>query len=476
MLKINQKIPEQYRDEFLKQQIVFIKSRVYLFCALAIGIYFFASLTGMIINPDMFKIIEVFTGLILAAGAVLILYVNHRIRTLRAAKINAYLFTAFVLTLLVKLGNSYADIPSVSASIFVFCLFLVAITIPWTPLEVVPIWAMHIVAFTASFLCVKYLPGVIVEDFSLREYLDGVLFLTMAFWLCLVVRRKETARDIENFVLFKEVDEKNTQMRKELEWATRIHKTIIPDSISTDRVDIAVDYLPAYYIGGDYVKFDFLEHDRLIFVISDVTGHGVPAALLVNRLHAEFERLVKEGNEPGPLLKELNEFIKEDFTGADMYLSAFCGLLDFKKTQLTYSNYGHPPQYIYSAKESRVHQLSAQTSLLGVPLDDEDVYQDHIKVGEKDKILLFTDGIIEAVGPEGEEYGRGRLEDFLKKNHGLQSENFNAKLLKELNAFKDGNFRDDVCIMSIGIKPHPSLLEMGTQIFKHHEHKGTGSA
>jgi hypothetical protein len=469
MLKINQKIPERYRDEFFRQQTVFIKNRVYLFCILAIGIYFSASLLGIIINPGLFKVLEIFVGLALAAGAVIILYVNSRIRTLRATKINAYLFTALLLALLTKLSIGYADVPLVSASIFVFSLFLVSMTIPWTPLEVVPIWAMHAVAFTISFLCVKYLPEVSGDEFSLREYLDGILFLTMAFWLSLVVRRKETGRDIENFVLLKDVEDKNSQMSKELEWATRIHKTIIPDSVTTDRLDIAVKYLPVYYIGGDYVRFNFLDHDRLVFIISDITGHGVPAALLVNRMHTEFERLAKEGKEPGALLKELNEFIKEAFEGADMYLSAFCGLLDLKKMRLLYSNYGHPAQYVYNEKESRIYRLPSQTSLLGVPMNDEELYQSDMKVDEEDKILLFTDGIIETTGSGGEEYGSGRLEGFLKKHHELPPEEFNASLLKELDSFKEGSFKDDICIMNIGIKPHPSLFELGSQIFKHQQ-------
>ena len=106
-------------------------------------------------------------------------------------------------------------------------------------------------------------------------------------------------------------------------------------------------YLPVYYIGGDYTKFNFLEKDKLIFIITDVTGHGVPAALLVNRIHSEYERLAKEGYSPGELLRELNKFIEEDFGSSGMYLSAFCGLLDFKKMKLTYSNYGHPSQLLF---------------------------------------------------------------------------------------------------------------------------------
>lgn len=464
-IKSYSKVPKQYRDEFLAQETALIKSRVHLFCMLTIGLYFFASLIGRIVYPDEYKIIELFMGLILTAGGVLILYLNHRTKTIRIAKLNAYLFTTLLLVLLARVGVAYADNPLVSSSIFVFTLFLVSMTIPWTPYEIIPLWSMHVLAFTASFLCVRYMPETAESLFGLRQYLDGVIFLTMAFWLCLVVRRKETKRDIENFALLKDVEEKNDEIRKELEWATRIHKTIIPDSTKTDKADIAVSYLPAYYIGGDYVRLNLIGHNKLLFSISDITGHGVPAALLVNRTHAEFERLEKGGKEPGPLLKELDEFIKKDFEGSGMYLSAFCGLVDFNHMQLLYSNYGHPSQYVYSEKGGCLNRLSSQTSLLGLPLKDKAIYQSNIKIGERDKILLFTDGIIETTNKAHEEYGTERVEDFLKRNHSLAVEEFNQKLLEELKVFTNGAFKDDICITSIEIKHHRFL---GSKIFKFH--------
>ncbi|MFC1480375.1 PP2C family protein-serine/threonine phosphatase [Candidatus Omnitrophota bacterium] len=471
MFQTVKKIPEQYREEFLEKQTSFIKSRVHLFCLLTVSIYFLAVLTGYILYPEESAILEVIVGLSLVVGGALILYLNTIARTIRIAKLNAYLFTALLLVLLVKLGITYKDDALISSAVFVFTIFLVSVTIPWKPVEVILVGAMHITAYTVNFLYVKFLTAPPAGSFGVQEYLDGFIFLSMAIMLCLVIRRKETGRDVENFVLLKQVEDKNELMRKELEWATRIHKTIIPDSTSTDNVDIAVNYLPAYYIGGDYVKFEFLADDRLIFIISDVTGHGVPAALLVNRIHAEFERYAKEGKRPGLLLKKLNEFIKEDFEGSDMYLSAFCGMLDFKEMQLSYSNYGHPPQYLYRAKESDTQSLFAQTSLLGLPVDDDKVYQSEIDVDKGDRIFLFTDGVTEAVDSKGEQYGTKRLEDFLETNHTLSPVAFNDKLLKELNSYKDGKFKDDVCIMGIEIECAQTLLSAGTHLFRHHKKK-----
>ncbi|MGB2601426.1 MAG: PP2C family protein-serine/threonine phosphatase [Candidatus Omnitrophota bacterium] len=445
-------IPEKYVAGFIFEQTRLIKSRVNLFCALAIILYFSAVISSLIIYPDTVITLDIILGGVLFIAASIILYFNWKTKSLLIAKVNAYLFTALILVVLVKLGMVYGDAPVISASIFVFTIFLVSVTIPWKPIEIIIIGLMHVIAYSATFLYVKHLTGTDIVSFGLNQYLDGLIFLMMAFSLCIVVRMKETARDIENFVLFKEVEEQSDQMSKELELATRIHKTLVPESMKSPKVDIAVSYLPVYYMGGDYAKYKFLDNNKFIFIICDVTGHGVSAALLVNRIHAEFERLVQEGEGPGVLLRDLNSFIEQDFAGTEMYLSAFCGLVDLNEMCLKYSNYGHPPQYVYHSKEDEIVPLKAQASLLGIPLEDNGLYETKVKVEKGDRILLFTDGLIETVDKEGVQYGGERLEEFLAKNRDLPAEEFNRALLKNVDRYQSGKSRDDIFILDIGIK------------------------
>jgi len=467
VLKTIAQVPEKYLKEFREQQTRFIKSRVLLLCILAISIYFFAVILGFIVDPGESTALEIVIGFFLICGGGVLLYLNSRTKTLQIAKLNAYIFTAFLLILLVKMGIFYKDEAVISSALFVFTIFFISVTIPWTPKEVHIIGFMHVAAYTVNFFWVRILPGVSKEAFSMAEYFNGLIFLSMALILCVVLRRHETARDIENFVLLKEIEDKNEQMSKELEWATRIHKTIISGPISNDKVEIGVTYLPVYYIGGDYVKFEFIGKDKLIFIIGDVTGHGIPAALLVNRIHAEFERFAKEEKSPGVLMKELNEFIKEDFEGADMYLSGLCGLVDFKHMTLSYSNYGHPPQYVYSGQNEKIHSLPPQTSLLGLPMDDDNIYQNEVELDKGDRILLFTDGVTEAANKESEEYGKKRLEKFVAKNHTLSPEQFNGKLIEDVKSFNDGDFKDDICLLNMEIKTHLPLIH-----WPKHKHEG----
>jgi sigma-B regulation protein RsbU (phosphoserine phosphatase) len=332
-------------------------------------------------------------------------------------------------------------------------LFLVSVVLPLSALDVLYVSALHFIAYTFFFVYLaQWHPDMITTPFTMKEFLDGVTFIAMASLLCGVIRYKETRRDTENFILLKTIESKNAQMEEELAFARRIHQTLIPKSISTDLADVAVMCLPMREIGGDYARFHFIDRERLVFMISDITGHGVPAALLVNRLHTEFERLAKDGRAPGELLKALDLFIREDFRDTNMYLSAFCGLLDFRQKGFLYSNYGHPAQYIYRITDSDVQALGSLTMLLGMPASDDRVYEHKVGFERGDMIFLFTDGVIEATSASGEEFGRSRVEAFMRANGGLSANDFNRELLEELAAFKSGEFRDDVSMLAIRIK------------------------
>lgn len=448
------KIPQKYEDEFLRNQTDFIKSRVRLLCGLVIGIYFSLTLVSFLFLPKQFKLQEIYIWGALVLGGLLILSLNRRARTIKEAKRNTYLFVTLFLIILIRVNILNPDQIPIATLIYLLVLFLVSFTIPWRPLESVPITFTHIAAYSYLYSHVqRFMPETVRSDFSWTTYITGLMFFLNAFVLVLIIRERETTREIENFVLLKDVEAKNAQMEKELELATKVHQTLVPKSIETDLVDIAVMYLPMSHIGGDYARFHFIDNERLIFIICDVTGHGVSAALLVNRFHSEFEQLAEQGKQPGVLLKELNNFIVREFQDSNMYISAFCGFLDFKEKKFVYSNYAHPTQYFYKATDSSILYLGSQAALLGLSFGDEGaIYQSQADFERGNRLYMFTDGVIETRGLGDEEFGMQRLEDFIQRNHGLKPEAFNRKLFDELNAFKTEKFKDDIFILTVGIK------------------------
>jgi hypothetical protein len=453
MLDHTKKIPFSYLGEYVAKQVSLTKSRVRLLCFLIVGLYFIPTLIDWFIQPKKFPAQEYPVAGLLVLVCAMILYMNQRSRTITSVKFAAFLFSALIMVLLTKLNIIYYSYADNSSTFYLLTLFLISFTIPWRPRNVALLAVLHYAAYWSLYLYFsQYATGHSRRALTPPDFYDGLILLTAGFIFCFIIRRKEWIRDIDNFILLKEVQEKKEQMQKELELATRVHKTLIPKSMSTDMVDVAVMYLPMYYIGGDYAKFHFVDKDKLIFIICDITGHGVSAALLVNRIHAEFERLAHEGKEPGALLKELNDFIVEDFKGINMYLSAFCCELDFKKGTVTFSNHGHPPQYMYRLSEPNFSPLEPQASLMGIPLADDGVYQRSISFNRGDRILLFTDGVIETRGRDGFEFGKERLEDFIRKYHSLDVDYFNRQLYDELRAFRHDPFEDDIFIVNIRIK------------------------
>ncbi len=451
-------IPSRYLDEHHRQQWTLIKSRVRLACLVTTSIYFFVSFQYVIrkavFHVDTFKAAELPFWAILLTGTAVLISLNQKASSVRASKLCGFLYTAVFIVALTGVGVVYHDNALVFVFYYAFALLLSSMMIPWSLSDVFHLTGMVVTAFTFYYFYVTlYLKYPIPHLSRFHPYVDGLIFIGIAYLICVVIRKKENDRTIENFLLLKEIEEKNKQIEEELELARRVHKTLIPESLQTDEVDIAVSYIPMGYVGGDYAKFKFLDKHRLMFFISDVTGHGIPAALLVNRVHAEFERLAQPDVQPGDLLKELNHFISRDFEGTHMYLSAFCGLLDFKTMKLIYSNYGHPNQYIYHVHDSKVRKLGSHTTFVGISLEeDEGRYEEELSFERGDRILLFTDGVIETTNAEDESFGETKLMDFLKRNHEVSHEELNQRLIEELNRFKQGNFKDDIFILNLKTK------------------------
>lgn len=377
------------------------------------------------------------------------------IKTFKAARLSAALFMLLVLVVVTRDSIAYRIAPFEAAMSFILLLFAFSFIFPWSLKTVIAVSISHFLAYSIYLINVpRYDYYGAIVDTAVHDYLSGFIMLFLSSIVSCAVVRRERLRDAENFVLLKKVEEKNRQMEKELKLATRVHSKLIPHSTSTPLADIAVTYVPMYYIGGDYAKFHLLGKNRLIFIICDVTGHGVSAALTVNVLNTEFDRLSREIDAPGEILKAINRFMINNFSELNIYTSAFCGLLDFRglSRKFIYSSYGHLPQYIYRSSSPPIERLTAQASLLGLPFNDKKLYQNEIALAKNDSILLFTDGVIESRNPQGSEYGTDKVESYIKKNSRLGVDVFNDNLLHELKSFSHNRIRDDLFILNIRTK------------------------
>ena len=449
MEKLKIDTPQKYKEEYLIQRTQCFKQRISVLCYAIVALFISALALTQILDPAHFTLQKMYPLAVLIVSSFYVLFINSKVRTLPQAKNLALLFTSFPLILFI-FGSVYEPL-SFSYAQFILSLFFISLLIPWSLRDIGVLIFLHfsawwIYCFSRDLNAIKIPP----TFFGTDPFANGGVYLSIAAVMCLIICREENTRDLKNFLLLKDVEAKSQILKEELDLASFVHRTLIPQSVSTPQADIAVTYLPLSQVGGDYGKFHFLDDHRLIFFISDVTGHGVPAALLVNRLHAEFQTLTRETNEPGILLKKLNDFIQFDFKGTCLYMTAVCGVINFKDSKLIYSNYGHPSQYVYRIRDGEITGLDAQTTMLGIDGSSaKTIFQKEVPYQKGDLIFLFTDGVLEITNEKGEEFGSGRIKTFLAQNHSLPFGQVNQHLLNELTAFKRGDFKDDILILSI---------------------------
>ena len=432
------------------------RARLPFFCGFTVLLYLAVSLACLAMDPGSFKDAEKGIWIFLAAAAAIALAVNGSGAAPGRAKAAAAFFSAAVIAAVAALFVIYPDYLTQSSEVFALAVFLISFIMPWKTAEVIVIGAFAAAVYSGVFLwAMSAFPRFKALILDAGGYVDGIIFLAIAVVICAIVRMRDNAREKKTFALMKELEEKNAQMRQELAIAREIHRTLIPASRSTDHATIAVSYIPLSTVGGDYATFHVTKDGGLFFLIGDVTGHGVPAALLVNRIYGEVESLVNKNPAPGALMQELNAFVQEHFQATNMYFSVCSGLIDFKLKTLFYSNYGHPPQILRRHKDSRIRLLESQTYFLGIDENHASggrgVFEGKFAFDENDRIVLFTDGLIETKDASGEMYGMGRLEACINAHAAVPPGLFNAGLLKEIDAFRSGPVADDMFLVTIDI-------------------------
>jgi len=246
-----------------------------------------------------------------------------------------------------------------------------------------------------------------------------------------------------------ELFQKNQLIKRELEAAKRIQQYIIPDNFDfISYPKISGIYRPIEDIGGDFFDCYKIDDNRSAFLIADVTGHGIPAALTMTMSKMLFSIYAEKFTNTGNLLKEINMQLRG--TLLDMqYITAFYLIYDKSSNSLSYSNAGHTRPLFYKSSKNQIVALDSFGWFIGI--SDETVYEEkNTAVGNGDRLFLYTDGITEAKNKAGEDFGEVRLARFIKNNQDLHGTEFCDTLLDNLNKFTEGTkINDDIAFLNI---------------------------
>lgn len=222
-------------------------------------------------------------------------------------------------------------------------------------------------------------------------------------------------RATHNLVLADQVKSAFEEVDRELKAVAGIQRSLLPSRLpEISTLKLAAHYQTARRAGGDYYDFFPLPDGNWGILVADVSGHGTPAAVMMAVTHSIAHNYPGPPDSPGQLLRYLNKKLCDHYVGDNgTFVTAFYAIYEPKRRKLTYSSAGHNPPRVRGCGRDFVFQLDHARHLpLGVSPDVE--YGDashYLQTG--DQLILYTDGIVEAMNPQGDLLGTDRLDHIL---------------------------------------------------------------
>jgi sigma-B regulation protein RsbU (phosphoserine phosphatase) len=257
----------------------------------------------------------------------------------------------------------------------------------------------------------------------------------------------QSAQVLENSRLYEE-EKRLQQMERELQMARDIQKSLLPtENPQLPGAEIAGLSHPAREVGGDYYDFIELGENRLGIVIADVSGKGVPASLLMSNIQATLRVQAVTSKSVKDCIAEANTALHKS-TASDKYATLFYGILDTAEGTFTSTNAGHNAPMLLGSEEC-CRRLETGGIVLGMlpnmPYEEETVQLEHGCV-----LVMFSDGITEAMNEKEEEFDEPRLKQVLESNRHLSPEDLLKKILDEVTTFTgDVPQQDDMTLVAI---------------------------
>ncbi len=297
---------------------------------------------------------------------------------------------------------------------------------------VVPVMHKH------EVLAFVFVGGIVSEEKDDQFDPDTSFIQTLSNIILVAIENKRLAR--------KQLEQE--AFRKEMEIARGVQQLLFPETLPQSQyLKVSALYLPHQDVGGDYYDYIEINEHQFVLCIADVSGKGVPAALLMSNFQAALRTLIRHTSNLREIVTELNHQTVRNARGEN-FITFFLAIVDRSKKELNYVNAGHnPPLLIVDSGKPQLLELG--TTILGSfePLP-------FLKVGKvvydfEFVFFAYTDGLTETFSEDGEPFGLEKVTEVLVENIDDSLEKINEKLLKDLDKFRGQNtYNDDITLLS----------------------------
>lgn len=300
-----------------------------------------------------------------------------------------------------------------------------------------PVLTIATLVFTAEALF-RTISGWMGLPATALPLLDEIAFALFLFSFAFVAAQKVFANE-----------RRLLSIESELEIARQIQTSILPTGTpEIENLRIAASYVPMTAVGGDFYEFVPIDHRHAGFLIADVSGHGVPAALIAAMLKVAMQSAVVCAHQPAEVLRMLNRTLSGQLRG--QFITAAYLWLDMEKRMALYSAAGHPP--LLRRRNGKLERIESNGLLFGV-LPDPEYPVRAMALEGGDRFLLYTDGVVEPENAAGESFGETRMEQVLRESQTMSAAELLAKLLAEVRHWQpaSNDQQDDITLVAIDV-------------------------
>jgi anti-anti-sigma factor len=245
------------------------------------------------------------------------------------------------------------------------------------------------------------------------------------------------------------------RMQKEMQVAQEIQHSLLPGKVpDVSGYDIASLYRAAKEVGGDYYDFVSVDEDTLGVVVADVSGKGVPGSLVMTMIRTALRMEARGSHSAADVMSRMNDFVTEDMKKG-MFVTIFYVILDSKNRVISYASAGHNPMVLFRAETDETFFLNPRGFPVGISLPDETLFRrsidvEKIKLKKDDMLVIYTDGVTEAMNEDREQYGEDRLLALIKTCGKKSPDEFIDLLNEDIREFTGGYPQnDDITVVAV---------------------------